>query len=201
MIVQSLRHAGWPVLLACASAVACSKTPATADVFVNATLGGRSTCPVNSVTVVSAGGMTPGMQPMTVPEGTNNLNITCTVTPNGGGFDLQLDATQPGGNGGEFTVTGHVDGTNGGTVSTQWVSQMGLSYAQSDCKLSYSYIGTPIPAAERISAGNIWAHVSCPNAMDTGSSISGTQQMAADGGVINSICDGEADFLFSNCSQ
>jgi hypothetical protein len=199
MIVQSLRHAGWPLLLACASAVACSKTPATPNVFVDATLGGLK-CPVSSAAVVTAGGLTPGAQPMTVPDGTNNLSITCSVTPNGGGFEIMLNAHQPGGNGGDFVVTGQVDGTNGGTVNTSWVSQMdGLSYTQSDCKLTYTYIGQAVPAAQRISAGHIWAHVSCLNTMDTGGSTSGTQTTGPDGGVINSVCDGEADFLFSNC--
>ena len=55
--------------------------------------------------------------------------------------------------------------------------------------------------SERISPGNIWAHVSCKNAMDTSGSMAGTQMMGPDGGIINSVCDGEADFLFSNCSE
>ena len=200
MIVQSLRHAGWPLLLACASAVACSKTPATADVFVNATLGGLK-CPVSSATVITAGGMTPSAQPMTVPDGTNNISINCTVSANGGGFDISLDAHQPGGNGGDLVVTGHVDGTNGGTVNTSWVSQMeGISYTQTDCKLTYTYIGQSIPAAQRISSGQIWAHVSCLNTMN-GGGVNGTQTTGLDGGVENSVCDGEADFLFANCGQ
>jgi hypothetical protein len=200
MIVQSLRHAGWPLLLACASAVACSKTPATPDVFVAATLGGLK-CPVSSTPVVTAGGLTPGTQPMTVIDGTNNISISCSVSPNSGGFAISLDVKQPGGNGGEFVVTGNVDGTNGGTVNTSWVSQMdGLSYTQPDCKLTYTYDSLPVPAAQRISSGNIWAHVSCLNAMDE-NPTAGTQTTGADGGVINSVCDGEADFLFSNCSD
>lgn len=200
MIVQSLRHVAWPVLLACASAVACSKTPAAEDVFVSASLGGIQ-CPVASAVVINAGGMTSGAQPMTVPDGTNNLSVTCTVSPSGNGFAIMLDAHQPGINGGDFVVTGNVD-ANGGTVNTEWVSQMeGLSYAQSNCMLTYSYLGTTIPMSQRISPGNIWAHVSCKNTMDTGGSMSGTQMTGRDGGVITSTCDGEADFLFSNCAQ
>jgi hypothetical protein len=199
MIVQSLRHAGWPVLLACASAVACSKTPAAEDVFVSASLTGIN-CPVSNANVLTAGGANPGgQQPMSVPAGTNNLSINCSVVPSGGGYDIQLSAHQPGANGGDLVVTGHVD-ANGGTVNTEWVSQAeGLSYSQSDCKLSYTYFTQPIPMAQRISDGNIWAHVSCQKAMDTGGSTSGTQMQGLDGGIINSVCDGEADFLFSNC--
>lgn len=201
MIVQSLRHVGWPVLLACASAVACSKTPAAEDVFVAATLGGGAQCPVASAIVVNAGGMTPGSQPMTVPAGTNDLSVNCSVSASGSGFAIMLDAKQPGINGGEFVVTGSVD-ANGGTVNTEWVSQMdGLSYGQPDCKLTYTYLGTNIPMAQRVSPGNIWGHVSCKNAMDLSGSMAGTQMLGRDGGVINSICDGEADFLFSNCSE
>jgi hypothetical protein len=202
MIVQSLRHAGWPALFACASAVACSKTAATADVFVNADIGGAASCPVSSATVLMVGGMTSGAQPMTVPEGTNNVSVTCTVSPSGDGFQIQLDAKQPGSSGGELEISGHIDGSTGGKVAAQFVSQMaGVTFAQDDCTLSYTYIGTQIPASQRISGGNIWAHVSCPNAMEPGGSVSGTQTTGPDGGVINSVCDAEADILFSNCSQ
>ena len=34
-----------------------------------------------------------------------------------------------------------------------------------------------------------------------GGSISGTQTIGPDGGVVNSVCDGEADVLFQNCDQ
>jgi hypothetical protein len=43
--------------------------------------------------------------------------------------------------------------------------------------------------------------VSCPDAMQPNGSIAGTQTTGPDGGVINSVCDGEADILFSNCSD
>jgi hypothetical protein len=201
MIVQSLRHAGWPVVFACASAVACSKTPATPSAFVGATLGGLK-CPVASATVINAGGMTPGAMPMTVPDQTNGLSITCSVQAGGSGFNISLSAHQAGGQGGDLVITGSNIDANGGTVNTQWVSQAsGLEYGQSDCKLTYTYIGQSIPMNQRISSGNIWGHVSCPNAMDLSGSTAGTQTTTADGGVINSICDGEADFLFSNCSE
>jgi hypothetical protein len=202
MIVQSLRHAGWPALLACASAVACSKMPATEDAFVNASLGGGAACPVNTSTVVMAGGMTSGAQPMTVPNGDQNLSVTCSVSANGNGYTIQLDAKLPGSTGGELTVSGTVDGQNGGKVAAQFVSQSaGLSYASNDCQLTYTYIGQPIPSGQRLSAGQIWAHVSCPDAMQPQGSINGTQAIGPDGGVINSTCDGEADFLFSNCAE
>ena len=201
MIVQSLRHAAWPVLFACASAVACSKTPATPDAFVNASLGG-SLCPINDATVVDTMGMTSATAPSTTAAGENGLSISCSVSPNGSGFTIQLEAKAPGSGGGELIVSGTVDATNGGKVAAQWVSQMsGLSYESDDCMLSYTYIGQAIPANQRISSGQIWAHVSCPDAMQPLGGISGTQTTGPDGGVINSVCDGEADILFSNCSD
>ncbi|HTB75163.1 MAG TPA: hypothetical protein VK762_18060 [Polyangiaceae bacterium] len=201
MIVQSLRHAAWPVLLACASAVACSKTPATPDAFVNASLGG-TLCPVNDATVINTMGMTSATAPSTTPAGQDNLSITCSVAAGGNGYTIQLDAQLPGSTGGELIVSGTVDATNGGKVAAQWVSQMsGLSYESNDCTLSYTYIGQPIPENQRLSSGQIWAHVSCPDAMQPNGSIAGTQTTGPDGGVINSVCDGEADILFSNCSD
>jgi hypothetical protein len=201
MIVQSLRHARWPVLLACASAVACSKTPATPDAFVNATLGGLE-CPVDDATVINTMGMTSATAPMTVPAGQGGLSVTCSVTSGGDGYTIQLDAQLPGSQGGELEIAGTVTPGSGGKVAAQFVSQMaGLSYASNDCMLTFTYIGQPIPSNQQVSSGQIWAHVSCPDAMQPQGSISGTQTEGPDGGIINSVCDGEADFLFSNCSD
>ncbi len=209
MIVQSLRHAGWLALLASASAAACSKTPATEDAYVAATLGaGKGMCPFSNANVVSAGMMTPGNLPESVSEGTGGLSLNCTVTANGDGFDIQLDASLPGSSGGEFTANGHVtigsaDGlSGGGTVNTQFVSQSeGVAYEGKGCAVTYTYLSQPIAQSQRVSPGSFFGHISCPDAMDSGSSVSGTQVTEPDGSLGTATCDGEADVLFKNCSQ
>jgi hypothetical protein len=209
MIVQSLKHAGWLALLASASAAACSKTPATEDAYVAATLGaGQGMCPFSSANVVSAGMMTPGNLPESVAEGQNGLSLNCTVSPNGDGFDIQLDASLPGSSGGEFTANGHVtvgsaDGlSGGGTVNAQFVSQSeGVAYEGKNCPVTYTYLQQPIAPSQRLSPGSIFAHISCPNATDSGTSINGTQVMEPDGSLGSAMCDGEADVLFKNCAQ
>jgi hypothetical protein len=210
MIVQSLRHAGWLALVASASASACSKAAATEDAYVAATLGAGAgaTCPFSSANVVTAGTMTAGNLPESVTEGTGGLSLTCSVVPNGDGYDIQLDASLPGSSGGEFTANGHVtvgsaDGlSGGGTVNAQFVSQTaGVAYEGTDCPVTYTYLQQPIAPAQRLSAGSIFAHISCPNAMSSGTSVSGMQVMEPDGSLGSASCDGEADILFQNCSQ
>jgi len=209
MIVQNLRHAVWPALLALASVGACSKKPATEDAYINASLGGGggSLCPLGVGTqVLAIGSMQASTEPMTVPEGQAGLSVDCTVSPSGGGFDIHLSASQPGASGGALIVTGHVDGTTGGTVNAQFESQMaGKTYsadtATNNCTLTYTYMGQDVPAGQRISAGSIFAHIDCPNAEIQGGSISGGQVMTEDGGVANAQCPGTADFLFQNCNE
>jgi len=202
MIVQSLRHAAWPAVLACATVVACSKKAATEEAFVNASLGGTSTCPVANAPVVTAGSMTSGSEPMTIPDGEGSLTVTCSVAPSSGGYSIQLDAKTEGSSGGELTVTGTVDPNTGGTVTAQFVSQTaGIVYTSDSCTLTYTYLGLPIMKGENISSGSIFGHVSCPNAEQPSSSINGTQTTGPDGGIVNTVCDGEADFLFQNCTD
>ena len=209
MIVQNLRHAGWPALLALASVVACSKKPATEDAYVSAFLGGGggSLCPLGVNTqVLVVGSMQASTEPMTFPEGQAGLSVDCTVSPSGGGFDIQLSASQPGAAGGALIVSGHVDGDTGGTVNAQFESQMaGSTYAAitatNNCMLTYTYMGQPVPSGERISAGSIFAHIDCPNAETQGGSISGMQVTTEDGGAANAQCPGTADFLFQNCAE
>ncbi len=210
MIVQNLRHAGWLALIVSASAVACAKKPAAEDAYISASLSSSadSMCPFASGDVVSAGMPTPGMLPESVTAGQNNLSLTCSVVASGDGYDIQLDASLPGSTGGEFTATGHVtvgsaDGlSGGGTVNAQFVSQSeGQAYLGMNCPVTYQYLGSPIAPAERLSPGQIFAHISCPMATVSGSGTSGTQVMLPDGGVAVSTCDGEADILFQNCSE
>jgi hypothetical protein len=209
MIVQSFRHAGWPVLLACMSAVACSKKPANEDAFVSAHLGPGSSnlCPLGPGTpVLMVGALQNASLPETVPNGQGDLDVDCSVSPNGGGYDIHLAASVPGDMGGELIVTGTVDGSTGGTVSAQFLAvsgSAGTTYAANDdCTLTYSYMGMALPAGQPgIAAGSIFAHLDCPNAVSQGGSVSGQQVATEDGGFASAMCEGTADFLFQNCSQ
>ena len=140
---------------------------------------------------------------MTIPEGQSGTNINCTVSPSGDGFDLQLDASQPGAEGGEILITGHVNTADtGNTVNAQFVSQMaGAQYASANCAVTYVYFGSPIPPNERATPGSFFGHISCPNAQNSGGTITGQQTIGPDGGIVNTVCDGEADVLFQNCDQ
>ena len=201
MIVQNLRHAAWPAVFACVSMVACSKKPATEDAFVNASLGASNDglCPVSSASVVTVGAMQASTEPMTIPDGEDGLNVNCTVHPNGDGFDIQLSAQTPGSQGGAIIISGHVNSDTGGMVSAQFASgpAAGTYLATGNCALTYTYLNQPIAASDRIAAGKIFAHVSCPEAENT-SMVSVT---LPDGGAATATCDGEADFLFDNCAE
>jgi hypothetical protein len=199
MILQSLRHAAWPALFACASLAACSKTPGTQDAYINATIdssGGPGPCNLTFTQVLLLG--TTGLtSPTSVPAGESSSTIDCTVSPSGGTmYNVALSAGLPDGD--EFVVTGQVDAKTGGTVTVQFVNQVIGAFAESDCMLDYTYAGTALPeGSTNIAPGQIFAHVTCPTAMDQG----GQQVMTADGGGVAETCYGSADFLFTNCAQ
>jgi hypothetical protein len=209
MIVQSFRHVAWPVLLACMSAVACSKKPANEDAFVSAHLGPNSSnlCPLGTGTpVLMVGALQNASLPETVPNGQGGLDIDCQVSPNGSMYDLHLAASVPGNMGGELIITGSVDATTGGTVSAQFLAVSGAAgttyAANDDCTLTYSFMGMALPSGQSgISAGSIFAHIDCPDAVNMGGSVSGVQVTTEDGGFSNAMCEGTADFFFQNCSQ
>jgi hypothetical protein len=198
MIVQSFKYAGW-LMIACASAVACTKAAPPETVYANGDLEGTS-CPSMS-TVLDVGSQSASTFPSTITNGDQGVSISCRVSANGDGFDIQLDAKQTGASGGEITVSGHVN-ADGGKVIAQFASNSaGATYTSSDCTVTYKYMGQDIPPNQRASAGSFFGHISCPNGMQPLGSISGQQVMGADGGIENAVCDGEADILFQNCDQ
>ncbi|MGH7272353.1 MAG: hypothetical protein ACREJ3_18140 [Polyangiaceae bacterium] len=191
MMPKVIRHAGWVALLASAAASACSSPAPSADAFVNATVGSSSasqnaTCNLAaSVTVVALGSQN-GTQPGTVPDGDSHASIQCTVSGSGSGYSLRLYANGPGGT---MVVTGNVT-SQGGTVSGNFLTSEG-SYASNACTISYTYNGVPVPTKSPIGPGQIFGHVSCPDAQSSGTQI-GSSAVS---------CDAEADFLFQNCGQ
>ncbi|HEY8038602.1 MAG TPA: hypothetical protein VIF15_02365 [Polyangiaceae bacterium] len=211
MTLRILRHTGWAALVAaaaCATAVACSNNPpAPPDVFMNAQVG---TGPSSPSQVCNFGtqqqwlqiGSPTGDKPTTVADGNSqsggaSVHVTCTVGTGGSGFNISLNAVEDGLSGGSVTVTGTVDTTTGGTGLTGvFQSQTNGRYADNNCTLTYMYNGNPVPVSPPVAAGRIWGHVSCPNAK-----VSGQPVTLPDGGIVDRQCDGEADFLFEQCSN
>jgi hypothetical protein len=167
-----------------------------ADAFVAATVGpgGLATlCP--NMTVVpnfAIGTPTTPTKPTTVANGESTsagkATVTCTVTPQGPGFDILLSASA---GSGTFTVQspsgqGAVQ-SNGGIGLTMNLSDGITTYQGTACTLSYEYQSMRVPVAPAVAAGRIWGHVSCAAAQLQGQA--GKQ------------CDTEADFLFEQCTQ
>jgi hypothetical protein len=198
MILPSLKQhfkqpiaLAWPALFACAAMAACSKTPATPDVFIDAFVGGGNACSTfgSSQEFLKIGSTTNPNEPSTVPDGTGTVAVECTVSPGGDGFDLTLGAGGP--NGGRVTINGHVT-TKGGTVRATFANNNYGAFQADTCTLTYDFNRNPVPSNQAISAGEIFGHIECPGAVDQG----GTQN--ADGTAV--ACDASADFLFSNCA-
>lgn len=195
MILKNLKHAGWPVLVLCAAASACSKTPATQEAFVDARVGSGSangsTCLLGSQQVFLLAGTRGNPLPTPAADGTGGLVIDCTVAPSGDGFSLALSAQTQ--DNSSITVSGHVT-DSGGTVSATFVNQMWGGFMASGCTLTYTYPGTTmdVPKGTSISSGSIFGHVSCPNAVsNSGASVGSGAE----------TCDGEMDILFQNCAD
>ncbi len=201
MALRSIRHTQWLALLgACVSSACSGSKPPVPDTFVNAFVtqsASGGTCNVGSDTTILAVGAATGTAPTTVKNGgsengSGTVTVTCSVVASGSGFDIKLDAEQLGGGGGNLTISspsgkGAVT-ESGGTVQASFtnVTTAGGSYSESDCTLTYTYGGSPVPTQPFVAPGRIWGHVSCPMAAQNGTS---------------SVCDAEADFFFENCSQ
>jgi hypothetical protein len=195
MILQNIKHAGWPVLVVCAAVSACSKTPATQEAFVDARVGSGSsngsTCILGSMQEFLLAGTRGNPLPTPAADGTDGLAIDCTVSPSGGGFSLELSAITQ--DMSSITVSGHVD-ASGGTVTASFVNQMWGAFTSNQCTLTYTYPGatTPVPKGDTVSSGSIFGHVSCPNAVNNSGSGVGSGAES---------CDGEVDILFQNCAE
>ncbi len=201
MMLKSLKHAGWPALLACAAAAACSKMPAAQDAFVIATVGPGSDPTLCSGVSSTASFFTVGQTnssnyPMTVPDGQGPLTVNCTVTSNGGGYDVRLSAQLPGSEGGAFSLTGHVDANGGTGLTAIFANAMEGDFSSTSCTVTYKYAGSTIAADQTVSAGQIFGHVDCPEATN-----SNTQITLSDGAAATTTCDASADFLFQNCAE
>ena len=127
----------------------------------------------------------PATCPTTFAEGSSGLSINCRVSPNGDGFDIQLDASQPGSEGGELTISGHVDHRRQRRQGDRAVREPDgrRRVRASDCDVTYVVPSdSPSRRTSARSPGSFFGHISCPNAMNAGGSISGQQVIGPDGG-------------------
>jgi hypothetical protein len=199
-----------PLLAASAFAVACSgPKPAAPDAFVAATVGvgpesPNSVCQLGSVAQWLDIGTEVGTEPTHVVDGDSQsgsaVHVTCTVATSGAGFDINLNATLEGLQGGSLTITspsGQGAVTSSGATGITAVFQSGQNgtFHASDCTITYTYAGDPIQQqyAPFVAAGRIWG----PDAQSSG----GQTVTTDDGGTGPRQCDGEADFLFEQCGS
>jgi hypothetical protein len=194
------RHAGW-LALAGACATACSSnTSPPPDAFVAGSIGtgqNGAQCPLSGVaaTALAIGTNTPN-KPTTVQDGGNNgggnVSVACKVTPNGNNFDIDLSAEQQGTSGATLAITGTVDPNSGGMgINGTFASAQDGTYTSANCTITYTYNGSAVPVTPYVAAGRIWGHISCPMGMNSQQDLGGKP----------AACDGEADFLFEQCSQ
>ncbi len=189
--------------------MACSSTNnPPPDAFIAPEVGGGgspcTTLPSPDSTFLPVGTSTGG-KPTTVADqgstGGGTASVTCTVHPQGNGFDIELSVGVAGTPGGNISIS---SAQGAGAVTTAGASGISASfysnnqgYSASDCKITYTYQGQPVPDNPPISAGRIWGHIQCPHAVAGG----GQMTTGPDGGPTDVACPASADFLFEQCNQ
>jgi hypothetical protein len=170
------------------------------DAFVQAIVGAKpqiptAGCSLNLSQELLLLGTPSGGKPTTVQDGESvggqSVQVTCRVTSVGSGFDISLDATFAGPYGGSLSILsggglGEVTPSGGLTIAGTFQNGSVGRFGDSDCTITFTYDGAPVPDSPPIAPGRIWGHISCPNASDE-----------THGGR----CDVEVDFLFENCDQ
>jgi hypothetical protein len=185
----------WAALLACAAMAACSKTAAVPDGFVDVELGGGSNCSTlgqAETLFMSIGGRESTTAPTTQASGTANVQIQCSVVPNGSNYAIQIGAQGQGGS--EITMTGTVS-KSGGMVRMSVASDTkASSFLDTACTFSFEYFNAPIMQTnQELNPGEIWGHLHCTNAVEQG----GIKDDNGDAVT----CNADVDFLFDNCDD
>jgi hypothetical protein len=196
------------LLAACGAAAACSSTNnPPPDAYMAAEVGGGPDCPFPSpVTTWLPVGTDTADKPTTVTDqgstASGTASIDCTVHPSGGGFDISLSVSVAGSPGGNVTITspsgaGAVTTSGGTGITASFYNSVDQGpYSETNCTISYTYLGAPVPISPPIAAGRIWGHINCPDATSSGMTTTGP-----DGGATVRQCPASADFLFEQCNQ
>ncbi len=189
--------------------MACSSTNnPPPDAFIAAEVGGGggacSDLPSPDTTWLPVGTSTAD-KPTTVADqgstGNGTATVTCTVHPQGNGFDIELSVDVAGNPGGNISITspqgeGAVTTSGGTGITASFYSNNRGPYSESNCKITYTYQGQAVPVSPPIAAGRIWGHIDCPQAVEQGQTTTGP-----DGGPATIACPASADFLFEQCNQ
>jgi hypothetical protein len=200
-----LRRVALPTLAAVVATACCNnEPPATipiARVFLNATMGPganpQSVCKPVAGPWLQIGTPTHSVEDGDV-QGNAMVSVTCTVSAEGGGYQVQATTTLSGATGGTFTVTGQVvgSGTESGLRGAFTRADTG-TFIETDCTATYSDPSGASLDKGGVAPGRVRVFLSCPSATKAGEFVPNP-----DGGTqIPRTCDGEAELKFENCSQ
>jgi hypothetical protein len=194
IVISYIRSATpWAALVASAAMAACSSKTLTPDAFVQAMVGSGAQCSSfgAEVAFMNIGGETNLKSPTTVPSGTGNVNIQCSVVPSGSNFTVSLGAQ---GGGSQIAITGTAS-KSGGTMRLNIASNtQQAAFVDKACTLSYEYANSPVsPTSQEINPGEIWGHLTCTMAVQQGGAEN------EDGSDVT--CNADVDFLFTNCDD
>jgi hypothetical protein len=123
------------------------------------------------------------------------------VRPSGSGFDIVLYAVLSGTSGGTVAITsppseGAVTTSGGVGISASFLETDMGTFTSTDCTITFTYMGEPVPVSPPVAAGRIWGHLECPDALEANHLGTGP-----DGGATVVTCPVSADFLFEQCAQ
>lgn len=108
-------------------------------------------------------------------------SISCSVTPDGDGFQVKAHAELTGATGGAVTIVGRMTPSGDQTGISVALTKRGETFTDQNCTARFD-----TTAGQAVAAGRVWASVDCANA-----EYSSAQQ----------ICASKAQFRFENCSQ
>jgi hypothetical protein len=200
------------VALAGAATVACNNPPPPpSDAYVQSFINPpsfRASCPAvaSNTQVLAVGNGDPSSpnKPSTVQDQGSqsgaNVGVSCTIHPDNNGFDVSLEVTLAGQNGGSITIN-TAPGTQvtsmGGTVSATFnaYNESFGTFQSDNCTLDY---GNAHPSDNQpIAGGRVWGHILCPQVVEQ----TGKTGTSPEGGSEPETCAGEAYFLFEQCAQ
>jgi hypothetical protein len=182
------------------------------DAFLALTMGAepstpRGTCILDGTQKLFTIGVATSPAPQRLRDGAtaadgSPVKVACSVVPaSGGAFDVSLSASLASPSGGTVAIAsppgaGAVTTSGGQSLHAVFTTVEVGTYQETDCTLSYTYLGAPVPDTPSIAAGRIWGHLSCPHAI-----LQGGHTAGPDGGFVAEECDAEVDLLFENCAE
>jgi hypothetical protein len=143
---------------------------------------GSAQCPIGGGVHFTVG----GANLVPVPNGEAdsdgaNVSVACAVQASAGGFTLGANVTVSGH--GTIVINGQLDGSRNAqnNISGAFSDTEGLgAWSSKACVITFP------DGRMNVAAGRIWAHISCPAAVD--------------GSRNNNTCDASADFRLENCN-